>query len=149
MSVATLFNRLQSNFSGLVGSADTGDVHLSQTIQLTTTADGLAVNGTLTLPASAQLLSIIIDKIVNLAVGGGTATTLPVTVGTAAAGTQYVTAVDMFSTARAASTYTVAQLLAMSNIGTNTSLVVTVDPNGTVLTTQAVIQVTILYSQRV
>ncbi len=46
------------------------------------------------MPASAQLIRFYIDTIVDEVVGGGTMTTMPVTVGTAAAGTQYVTAIE-------------------------------------------------------
>ena len=82
-------------------------------------------------------------------VGGGTATTVPITIGTAAAGTQYLSATDCISGGRAALTFTAAQLTAMSDVGSNTSVVMTVDPNGTVSTTQGVYRLTVVYSQKV
>jgi hypothetical protein len=56
---------------------------------------------------------------------------------------------DLFTNVRAAPTLTVAQVLAMSDIGTNQSVVVTVDPNGTISTTQAVIRLSVVYAQKV
>jgi hypothetical protein len=37
----------------------------------------------------------------------------------------------------------------MSDIGTNTSVVVTLDPDGTISTTQGVIRLTVVYAQKV
>jgi hypothetical protein len=86
---------------------------------------------------------------VNEVVGAGTATAIAMTVGTAAAGTQYVSSTDVFAGGRAALTFTAAQLSAMANIGTNTSVVVTLDPDGTIVTTQGVIRLTVVYAQKV
>ena len=69
--------------------------------------------------------------------------------GTAAAGTQYVSSTDVFAGGRIALTFTAAQLLAMSDIGSNTSVVVTLDPDGTISTTQGVIRLTVVYAQKV
>lgn len=140
---------LKSGSGTLTENTDGGFVVLSKTTTVTTTADGLAASATITLPASSQILDYYVDKVVTQAVGGGTATTLPVTVGTAAAGTQYMASTDLFTNVRAAPTLTTAQVLAMSDIGTNQSVVVTVDPNGTISTTQAVIRLTVVYSQKV
>ena len=41
-----------------------------------------------------------------------------------------------------------AQCAAMADIGTNQSVVVTVDPNGTVSTTQGVFRLTVVYAQK-
>jgi hypothetical protein len=87
--------------------------------------------------------------VVNEAVGGGTATAIAMTIGTAAAGTQYVSSTDVFAGGRIALTFTAAQLLAMSDIGSNTSVVVTLDPDGTISTTQGVIRLTVVYAQKV
>jgi hypothetical protein len=129
-------------------STNVGLVVLEQTVTVTTTSD-TAASATITLPANSQLVAYFVDKTVTQVVGGsGTATTLPVTVGTAAAGTQYMTSQDMFgaTTGRAAPTITLAQVAAMANIGSNTSVVLTVAPNGTILTTQAVVRLTVLYT---
>lgn len=129
-------------------AAATGYVLQSQTVTVTTTADGLAVSGTITLPASSQIVDFNVDTMVTPVVGGGTATTCPVTVGTAAAGTQYMSSTNMITGGRAAPTLTTAQLLAMADISTNTSVVITVDPNGTVSTTQGVFRLTVVYAQK-
>ena len=149
MAITYIGSTLKTGSGTLTEATDGGFVVVSKTVTVTTTADGLAASATLTLPAYSQIIDFYVDKPVTQAVGGGTATTLPVTVGTAAAGTQYMASTDMFSTARAVPTLTVAQVLAMSDIGTNQSVVVTVDPNGTVSTTQAVIRLTVNYAQKV
>lgn len=139
---------LVSGSGTLTEALDGGFVVLTKSVALTTTADGLAVSASVQIPAGSQLLDIFVDKVVAQVVGGGTATTLPVTVGTAAAGTQYVTAVDMFTTVRAAPVFTSAQLLAMSDVGTNTSVFVTADANGTIVTTQGVLRLSVVYAQK-
>jgi len=127
---------------------NTGHVLQSQTTTVTTVAAGTAVSATITLPANSQIVDYYVDGVVVPVVGGGTATTVPVTVGTAAAGTQYMTSTDMVAGGRSTATKTVAQLLAMSDITTNTSVVITADPNGTVSTTQGVYRLTVVYAQK-
>jgi hypothetical protein len=133
----------------LTDSVDGGFTVLSQTTTVTTAAAGTATSATLTLPASSQIIDFVADMVVNEAVGAGTATTIPMTIGTAAAGTQYLSSTDVFAGGRIALTFTAAQLLAMSDIGSNTSVVVTLDPNGTIVTTQGVIRLTVVYAQKV
>jgi len=132
----------------LTEATNGGYAVLSQTISLTSTADGLAVSGTVTLPAGSQIINFQIDTLTAPVAGGGTATTAPITIGTAAAGTQYLSATNCFAAGRASLSFTAAQLTAMSNISTNTSVVATVDPNGTISTTQGVWQVTVVYSMK-
>ena len=133
----------------LTDTTDGGFVVMTQTTTVTTAAAGTATSATLTLPASSQIIDIIADMTVNEVVGGGTATAIAMTVGTAAAGTQYVSSTDVFAGGRAALTFSAAQLTAMSDIGSNTSVVVTLDPNGTISTTQGVIRLTVVYAQKV
>jgi hypothetical protein len=140
---------LRAGSGTLTDTVDGGFVVMSQTTTVTTAAAGTATSATLTLPASSQIIDFFADMVVNEAVGGGTATTIPMTIGTAAAGTQYVSSTDVFAGGRIALTFTAAQLLAMSDIGTNTSVVVTLDPNGTISTTQGVIRLTVVYAQKV
>jgi hypothetical protein len=140
---------LRAGSGTLTDTTDGGFVVMSQTTTVTTAAAGTATSATLTLPASSQIIDFFADMVVNEAVGGGTATTIPMTIGTAAAGTQYVSSTDVFAGGRIALTFTAAQLLAMSDIGTNTSVVVTLDPNGTISTTQGVIRLTVVYAQKV
>lgn len=133
----------------LTDTTDGGYAVLSQTTTVTTVAAGTAVSSTITIPANSQIIDFNIDCTTLPVVGGGTATTVPITIGTAAAGTQYLSATDCISGGRAALTFTAAQLTAMGNVGTNTSVVITVDPNGTVSTTQGVYRLTVVYSQKV
>jgi hypothetical protein len=140
---------LRAGSGTLTDTTDGGFVVMTQTTTVTTAAAGTATSSTLTLPASSQIISLFADMVVDEAVGGGTATAIAMTIGTAAAGTQYVSSTDVFAGGRAALTFTAAQLLAMSDIGTNTSVVVTLDPNGTIVTTQGVIRLTVVYAQKV
>ena len=140
---------LRAGSGTLTDTTDGGFVVMSQTTTVTTAAAGTATSATITLPASSQIISLFADMVVDEAVGGGTATAIAMTIGTAAAGTQYVSSTDVFAGGRAALTFTAAQLLAMSDIGTNTSVVVTLDPNGTIVTTQGVIRLTVVYAQKV
>ena len=142
-----------TNFGPLRSSSDTttdalngGWVLCVQTVSVTTVAGGTAVSGTITLPANAQIIEYYVDKTVLQS--GGDATAYAVTVGTAAAGAQYMTSTDMVAATRATTAKTVAQLLAMSAIGTNTSVVLTVAPNGTV-GSQGTFLLTVEYAQKV
>ena len=140
---------LRAGSGTLTDTVDGGFVVMTQTTTVTTAAAGTATSATLTLPASSQIIDFFADMVVNEAVGGGTATAIAMTIGTAAAGTQYVSSTDVFAGGRAALTFTAAQLLAMSDIGTNTSVVITLDPDGTIVTTQGVIRLTVVYAQKV
>ena len=140
---------LRAGSGTLTDTVDGGFVVMSQTTTVTTAAAGTATSATLTLPASSQIIDFVADMTVNEVVGGGTATTIPMTIGTAAAGTQYVSSTDVFAGGRIALAFTAAQLTAMSDIGSNTSVVVTLDPNGTISTTQGVIRLTVVYAQKV
>jgi hypothetical protein len=133
----------------LTDTVDGGYMVLSQTATVTTVAAGTAVTSSITLPAYSQIINIIIDQLVDEVVGGGTATAINATVGTAAAGTQYVSSTNVISGGRFIPTFTTAQLLAMSDIGTNIGVYFTVAPNGTISTTQGVYRVTVVYAQKV
>lgn len=104
----------------------------------------VAASATVTLPANSQITDIIID--VPTAITGPTASNL--TVGTAAAGAQYVTSTDLQTgpVVRVRPTFTNAQLLAMMNVTTNTSVVATL--TGTVANfTAGAVVVTVEYVQ--
>ena len=133
----------------LTNTVDGGFTVLTQTTTVTTAAAGTATSATLTLPASSQILDFYVDMVQNEVVGGGTATAIAMTIGTAVAGTQYVSSTDIFAGGRAALTFTAAQLTAMADIGTNQSVVITVDPDGTISTTQAIVRLTVVYAQKV
>ena len=140
---------LRAGSGTLTDDTDGGFVVMTQTSTVTTVAAGTAVSVTEVLPASSQILQIFIDQVVDEVVGGGTASAIAATVGTAAAGTQYVSSTAVISGGRAALTFTAAQLLAMSDIGTNTNVVLTIAPNGTISTTQGVYRFTVVYAQKV
>jgi hypothetical protein len=140
---------LRAGSGSLTDAVDGGFVVLSQTTTLTTVAAGTAVSATEVLPAGSQIINIFVDTMVTPVVGAGTATTCPITIGTAAAGTQYLSATDAIAGGRIALSFTTAQCAAMADIGNNTSVVATVDPNGTISTTQGVYRVTVVYAQKV
>lgn len=98
-----------------------------------------AVSRTFTLPASAQIVDIIVD--VTTAFNSGTSAVI--SVGTEAGNTAYVADVDAKTGGRASVTISAAQAAAMANISTNTSVVATVTPTGA--TSAGVARVTVLY----
>ena len=140
---------LRSGSGTLTDTTDGGFVVLSQTATVTTNADGSASSVTEVLPAGSQIINLFVDTMVTPVVGGGTATTCPVTIGTAAAGTQYLSSTNAIAGGRIALSFTTAQCAAMADIGNNTSVVMTVDPNGTISTTQGVFRLTVVYAQKV
>jgi hypothetical protein len=139
---------LRAGSGSLTDTVDGGFVVMTQTNTVTTAAAGTATSVTEVLPVGSQIINIFIDTMVDEAVGGGTATAIAATVGTAAAGTQYVSSTDVFAGGRFVPTFTTAQLAAMADIGNNTNVVLTVDPNGTISTTQGVYRLTVVYAQK-
>lgn len=140
---------LRSGTDALSDTVDGGFVVLTQSVTVTSLSSGAAAVGSVKLPASSQIIEIYADKIVNWVVGGGTATALNVSAGSSSGGTQYMDATDMASIGRTAGTLTVADVAAMADIGTNTTVYCNVDPDGTVSTTQAQIKFTIVYAAKV
>ena len=140
---------LRTGSDTLTDSIDGGFVVVSQTTTVTTASAGTATSASLTLPASSQIIDFYVDTIQDESVGGGTATAIAMTIGTAAAGTQYVSSTNVFAGGRIALSFTAAQLAAMDDIGTNTSVVITVDPDGTISTTQGIYRLTVVYAQKV
>lgn len=124
----------RSTFSGplragtlLEGSAapNVGNVVLSQTVLINFDAT-LVQNATINLPANAQILTMFADVLTAY----NSATSATLTVGTAAAGTQYASGVNAKTAGRAVPTFTAAQLAAMASIGTTTPVVATVTSVG-------------------
>jgi len=140
---------LRAGSGTLTDTVDGGFVVMMQTSTVTTVAAGTAVSVTEVLPAGSQIINIFVDQVVDEVVGGGSATSIAATVGTVAAGTQYISSTNVFAGGRVAPTFTTAQLLAMSDIGTNTNVVLTIAPNGTISTTQGVYRLTVVYAQKV
>lgn len=133
----------------LTDTVDGGFMVLTQTTTATTLADGSAVTSTITIPADSQIINFFIDCTTTPVAGGGTATAVNATIGTAAAGTQYLSATDVVAGGRAALSFTAAQLTAMSDVNNNTTVAFTIDPNGTISTTQGVYRLTVVYAQKV
>lgn len=122
-------------------AANVGNVILSQS-QVITQNSTNAVSATFYLPTNAQIVDILPD--VTTQFNSGTSAVL--SVGTAAAGTQYVSGVDVKTAAgRIAKTLTGTQVTNMANIGANTAVVATVTPTGA--TSAGAVRVTVLYVQ--
>lgn len=140
---------LRAGSGTLTDTTDGGFVVLAQTTTVTTASAGTATSATITLPTYSQIIAFYLDTIQDEAVGGGSATAINATIGTAAAGTQYLSATDVIGGGRIALSFTTAQCAAMDDIGTNQSVVITVDPNGTISTTQGIYRLTVVYAQKV
>jgi len=149
MAQTYIGSTLRTGSGTLTDTTDGGFVVVSQTTTVTTAAAGTATSASVTLPAESQIISFFVDMVQDEVVGAGTATEIAMTIGTAAAGTQYVSSTNIFAGGRAALTFTAAQLAAMANIGTNQGVFITVDPNGTISTTQAIVRLTVAYAQKV
>jgi hypothetical protein len=107
-----------------------------------------AVSSTLYIPAGSEIIDFNIDVLTAF----NSATSATLTIGTAAAGTQYVGSIDAKTAGRAAPTYTAAQLAAMNGVTTTGTaapttapVVVTVTPVGA--TSAGYVVVTIIYAQ--
>ncbi len=109
---------------GTPGGANVGLAVLSQT-QVIQANGTTPLTATFLLPAGSQILEIVADTVV-----AWTATTASLQVGIAAGQPQYITAVDVKTVARSNPTLTAAAVLAMYNIGTNTSVVATITSTG-------------------
>jgi hypothetical protein len=140
---------LRAGSGTLTDTVDGGFVVMTQTTTVTTASAGTATSATITIPASSQIIDLIVDGTVVAVAGGGTATEVNVTIGTAAAGTQYLSATDAIAGGRVALAFTAAQVAAMADVGANTSVVITADPDGTISTTQGVYRLTVVYAQKV
>lgn len=127
--------------AGKAGGPNIGLAVLSQTVLINFDAT-LVQSGSVFLPANSQLVDVFTD--VTTAYNSATSATL--TVGTAAAGTQYVTSVNAKTGGRNTTTHTAAQVTAMANIGTNTTVVATVTSVGQ--PTAGQVRVTYLYVQK-
>ncbi|SCB30316.1 hypothetical protein [Rhizobium lusitanum] len=136
--LSTFTQKLDGTSSGY---SDQGYALMSQRVSLTQNST-TAVTGRVDLPQGSQITGFNID--VTTAYDSATSATL--TIGTAAAGTQYVGAVDAKTAGRAAPTLSAAQLTAMQNITTNHGVFVTVTPVGA--TTAGAVTVTVFYVQQ-
>lgn len=137
-----------TTFSGPVKSGtvrentgtNTGTVALYQTQVINFDAT-LVQTVTFYLPDNSLIVDIIADPLIAY----NSATSATLSVGSAAAGTQYASGVDGKATARVRPTFTVAQLNAMDGIGANTSVFATVTSVGQ--PTAGSTRVTLIYVQ--
>jgi hypothetical protein len=106
-------------------SANVGSVVLAQTATLTFDAT-LVQTVSFQLPAGAQILDIYADPLVVF----DSATSATLSVGTAAAGTQYAGSLDVKTAGRKRMTLTAAIATSMANIGTTTGVFFTVTSVG-------------------
>lgn len=147
-----------THFSGPVvaGDLQTGETNgpnqglvvLSQSTSITQNST-TAVSSTLYIPAGSRIVDFNIDVLTAY----NSATSATLTIGTAAAGTQYVGSIDAKTAGRAAITYSAAQLAAMNGVttvgaaaATTAPVVVTVTPVGA--TSAGYVVVTVLYVQQ-
>lgn len=131
---------LTSSTTGLTGApngCNLGSVQLIQSGFITFKAATLVNDLTFFLPPNSTIQNIWIDTLTAY----DSATSAGLTVGTASAGTQYQSSVDVKSTGRETQSFSAAQLLAMSNIGTNTSVVATVTSVGQPTTGNVFVQI--------
>ncbi len=122
------------------GYSDQGFAESTQTVVLTQNSTN-NVLASLWLPQGAQILDFLIDDLTQW----DSATSATLSIGSAAAGTQYVSAINTKTAGRQAPTYTSAQLTAMANILTNVQLFIQVTVVGA--TTAGITRVTVRYIQ--
>lgn len=134
--------------SGETNGPNQGYAVLMQTTSITQNST-TAVSSTLYIPAGAQIIDFNIDVLTAF----NSATSATLSIGTAAAGTQYVSSVNAKTAGRASITYTAAQLAAMSGVtvlgvtaAVSAPVVVTVTPVGA--TTAGYVEVTVIYAQQ-
>ena len=123
-------------------SSDKGTVVLSQTKLINFDAAGTTnVDSTFILPAGSQIVQMFADTLT----AWDSATSAGMTIGSTAGGTEYASSVDVKSNGRESLSYTAAQLAAMDDIGTSTTVYVRVAQSGA--TTAGQSRVTIQYVQ--
>ena len=122
-------------------TGDAGGVVLVQTISVARDAT-LVQSGTATLPAGSQIVAIYAD--VTTAYDSATSATL--TVGSAAAGTQYASGLNAKTAGRSIPSLSAAQCSAIADISTNTTVYATVTSVGQ--PTTGAVRVIIEYVQK-
>lgn len=126
--------------AGVVGGPNIGLAVLSQTVLINFDAT-LVQNATVYLPAGSQILEVITDTLTAY----NSATSATLSVGTSSGATTYVSGVNVKTAGRTYSTHSAAQLAAMDDIGTNTTVVATVTSVGQ--PTAGQVRVTFTYVQ--
>lgn len=126
--------------AGESGGPNLGFVTLSQTVLINFDAT-LVQSATFNIPASSQ----IVDFYVDVLTAYDSATTAVLSAGTAAAGTQYLSAISVKTAARRPNAFSAAQLAAMDDVGSNRAVVATVTSVGQ--PTAGQVRVTMVYVQ--
>lgn len=121
--------------------SDIGYCVLSQVGTLTQNST-TAVSYTFYVPQGSQIVDIFADT----TTAWNSVTSAVLTVGQAAAGTQYASAVDVTSAGRVIPTYTATQLGNMQDVSTHVAVVATVTPTGA--TSAGTTVVTLQYVQK-
>lgn len=121
--------------------SDFGSTVLAQQISLAVATGTGAVSGSVYLPIGSRIVDILVDTTTVW----NSATSDTLSVGSAAAGTQFASGVDVKTSAvRVRPTFTAAQLAAMASVAAPTQIFATVTQVGAAATTGAT-TVTILY----
>lgn len=123
----------RTTFSGPIRSgtirgganANVGSAVLVQSVTLNQNSTN-AVNASVLVPKNATLLQVLVDT--DTAWNSGTSAVL--TVGSTSGGTEYVTSVDVKTGGRAVATHTAAQVTAMRDVGSNTTVYFRITPTG-------------------
>jgi hypothetical protein len=137
-----------TKIEGETGGPNQGYVVLQQSVALTQDSTN-AVSATVYIPPGSRLIDIVVDVLTAF----NSATSAVLSVGTAAAGTQYAGSVDVkTATGRIRPTFTAAQLAAMANVSvlgvaapTTAPVVFTITPTGA--TSAGYVQATLIYAQ--
>lgn len=138
---------MSSYFQGAIKSGDgfstngtgVGTATLSQTALIDFNAT-LTSEATFVLPKGAQIVTAYADVLTAF----NSATSATLTLGSASAGTQYAGAVDAKVAGRTTPTFSAAQLAAMDDIGTSTTVYATVTSVGQ--PTAGQVRVTVFYT---
>jgi len=139
-----------TTFSGPVGTftqqsdgvnhSDLGLVELAQSVTLAQNST-TAVTAIVYLPQNASITDFLVDTLT----AWDSATSATLSIGTAAAGTQYTGSISTKTGGRAAPAYSAAQATAMANITTHVAVYVTITVVGA--TTAGSTRVTVRYIQ--
>lgn len=126
--------------AGIAGGPNIGLVVLSQTAVISFD-DDLVQDATFYLPTNSQIIDVVADVLTAY----DSATSATFSAGTSSGDTSYASGVNAKTTGRKYPTYTAAQLAAMDDIDTNTTLVATVTSVGQ--PTAGSLRVTVSYVQ--
>jgi hypothetical protein len=105
--------------------ANQGVALLTQRVTLTQNSTAV-VSATMTIPNHSQIVTFLVDDVT----AWNSATSAVLSIGTTAAATNYVSALNVTASGRLTPTFTTTQLQNMFDTGANASVVATVTPTG-------------------